>query len=143
MRPRTSGGCSSPKRFPIARLSKAHSRWSCTVTTAQTGGLLANRPTDRILKRHNRRLRGPFRLTADQEAAAPSPKTHVATFSDPEAYAAATVNLATGATPRFIGTVGEAFHAKIARVNLDQLHVGIGRASVPVSFTARIPNSHV
>jgi AraC-like DNA-binding protein len=82
-------------------------------------------------------------LTANQEAAAPPPRTHVATFSDPEAYALATINLATGAAPRFIGTIGEAFHAKIARVSLDQVGVGVGQASVPVSFTTRIPNAHV
>ena len=82
-------------------------------------------------------------LTPSQEAAAASPRTYVATFSDPEAYALATVNLSGAAAPRFVGAVGDAFHAKIARVGLDQIGIGIGQASVPVSITARIPDSHV
>lgn len=73
-----------------------------------------------------------------------APRTHVATFSDPEAYALATLNLANGAiAPRFLGTIGKTFHAKIARLNLDRLGIGIGRASVPVTFSGGIPNSHV
>jgi AraC-like DNA-binding protein len=82
-------------------------------------------------------------LTPDQEAAALPSRTYVANFSDPEAYAQATVNLSGGDAPRFIGTVGDAFHAKIARVNLGQIGIGVGQASVPVSFTAHIPDSHV
>jgi AraC-like DNA-binding protein len=82
-------------------------------------------------------------LTADGEAAAP-PRAHVATFSDPEAYALATVSLAAGAVPaRFVGPVGKAFHAKVARVGLDRLAIGVGQASVPVAFATGVPDSHV
>lgn len=82
-------------------------------------------------------------MMTDEKGAAPPPRTHIATFSDPEAYVLATVDLATGAAPRFVGAIGKAFHAKIARVGFDQLGIGIGQASVPVSFTARIPSAHV
>ncbi len=75
-------------------------------------------------------------MTIDSKAA-------IATFTDPEAYAHATVRLAPGAVSRFVGTVGEPFYAKIARLSLDQLGLGVGRASVPVAFTAGIPNAHV
>ena len=81
-------------------------------------------------------------MTTDQEAAAPSPSAYVATFSSPDAYALA-VNVAGAAASRFIGTIGKTFHAKIARVNLDRLGIGIGQASVPVAFTTGIPNAHV
>lgn len=74
----------------------------------------------------------------------PPPAAQVFTFSDPEAYATATVNLTSGASaPRFIGVIGETFHAKIARASLDRLDVSTGHASVPVTFTAGIPNAHV
>lgn len=80
----------------------------------------------------------------EQEAARPLATTHVVTFSDPEAYAMATVNLTSGASaPRFIGAIGETFHAKIAHASLDRLDVSTGHASVPVTFTAGIPNAHV
>jgi AraC-like DNA-binding protein len=83
-------------------------------------------------------------LTSAQGIAASPPAAQVFTFSDPEAYALATVNLAGGAVaPRFVGAIGGTFHAKIARVGLDRLGLGLGHASVPVSFTAGIPNSHV
>ncbi len=83
-------------------------------------------------------------MTADQKGAATPPRTHVARFTDPEAYAHATVTLATGATAsRFVGTIGKTFHAKIARVSLNRLGIGIGQASVPVAFAGSIPNSHV
>ncbi len=54
------------------------------------------------------------------------------------------MQLATGASaPRFIDAVGDAFHAKIARANLDRLSIGLGHASVPVTFSGGIPNAHV
>jgi AraC-like DNA-binding protein len=80
----------------------------------------------------------------NQQAAAASSRSHVATFTDPEAYALATVSLATGATaPRFVGTIGKTFQAKVARASLDRLGIGVGQAPVPVAFTAGIPNAHV
>jgi len=106
------------------------------------GNLDVSRSDRGILEAAPLRTQGAFPLTIDQEAGAGPPGTHVATFSDPEAYALATA-LTTGATaPRFVGTIGKTFRAKIARVSLDRLGIGIGRASVPVAFSAGIPNSH-
>jgi AraC-like DNA-binding protein len=81
--------------------------------------------------------------TTDGGAAALPARAHVATFSDPEAYAEATVLLSGASAPRFIGTIGETFHAKVARASLDQLDIGTGHASLPVTFAGGIPNAHV
>ena len=79
----------------------------------------------------------------DRGAVVRSTKTHVASFTDPEAYALATV-LATGASaPRFVGAVDDTFRAKISRASLERLDVGTGHASLPVTFSGGIPNAHV
>lgn len=70
-------------------------------------------------------------------------RAHVATFSDPEAYAQAAVLLSGASAPRFIGMVGKTFHAKIVRARLGRLDIGTGNASLPVTFTGGIPNAHV
>jgi hypothetical protein len=107
--------------------------------------LIANRLHHRALATALSRIpNGLLALMTNQQAAAASSRSHVATFTDPEAYALATVSLATGATaPRFVGTIGKTFQAKVARASLDRLGIGVGQASVPVAFTAGIPNAHV
>jgi AraC-like DNA-binding protein len=79
----------------------------------------------------------------DRGTAAPPARAHVATFSDPEAYVQATARAGGASAHRFIGAMGETFRAKIARASLDRLDIGTGHASVPVTFTAGIPNAHV
>lgn len=80
----------------------------------------------------------------DRGAAARPAKAHVATFADPEAYAFAAIKLATGATALgFGGTIGKTFRAKISRVNLDRLSIGVGKASASVTVTSGVPNAHV
>src|SRR5262245_34196307 len=84
----------------------------------------------------SRLQRGATPLTTDQEAAAPPVRAHAATFSDPDAYTLATLNTAGAVASRFVGTSGKTFHAKLARLDLDRLGIGIGKPSVPVAFTA-------
>jgi AraC-like DNA-binding protein len=79
--------------------------------------------------------RGASKLTA---------KAHVATYSDAEAYAYDAIKLATGAAALgFSGTIGKTFHAKISRVSLDRLSIGVGKASASVTVTSGVPNAHV
>jgi AraC-like DNA-binding protein len=85
-------------------------------------------------------------LAADQETAAAPPvaECHVATFSDPEAYALEAIRLATGAAALgYVGAVGKAFQAKITRARLDRLGIGIGKATASVTVTSGVPDAHV
>src|SRR5262245_35978205 len=86
-----------------------------------------------------------LRLTEGQGfAPPPAPLGHVANYSDPEAYAMAAIKLAAGATALgFAGTIGKTFQAKITRATLDQLSIGIGKASASVTVTSGVPNAHV
>lgn len=70
-------------------------------------------------------------------------RAHVATFSDPEAYALETIRVSGASAPRFIGTIGKTFHAKIVRASFDRLGIATGHASLPVTFTGAVPNAHV
>lgn len=83
-------------------------------------------------------------MTRDPDPTSASSRSHVATFSDPEVYALATVSMAAGApTGRFLGSIRGPFQAKTTRLILDQVSVGTGRASVPVTFSTGIPAAHV
>ena len=72
------------------------------------------------------------------------PQAYVTSFTDPDAYALEAIKLAAGANVLgFGGKVGKAFQAKITRVTLDRLSVGVGKASASVSLSSGVPNAHV
>ena len=69
---------------------------------------------------------------------------HVAAFTDPEAYAFEAIKLAAGANVLGFGNaIGKTFHARLTRVSLDRLSVGLGKASASVALSSGVPNAHV
>ena len=83
-------------------------------------------------------------MTHDQPGATVPPKAHVAAFTDPEAYAFEAIKLAAGANVLgFGGTVDKTFAARLTRVSLDRLSIGLGKASASVTLSSGVPNAHV
>jgi AraC-like DNA-binding protein len=73
-----------------------------------------------------------------------SPDAHAGAFTDPEAYAFEAIRLAAGASVLgFGGAVGKAFQARLSRVSLERLSIGLGRASAPVTLSSGVPDAHV
>ncbi|MDH2380773.1 helix-turn-helix domain-containing protein [Bradyrhizobium sp. CER78] len=73
-----------------------------------------------------------------------SPGAHVAAFTDPEAYAFEAIKLAAGANVLGFGSaVGKTFQARLTRVALYRLSIGLGKASASVTLTSGVPNAHV
>ncbi len=69
---------------------------------------------------------------------------HVAAFTDPEAYAFEAIKLAAGANVLGFGNaIGKTFHARLTRVSLDRLSIGLGKASASVALSSGVPNAHV
>jgi len=69
---------------------------------------------------------------------------HVAAFTDPEAYAFEAIKLAAGANVLGFGNaIGKTFHARLTRVSLDRLSLGLGKASASVALSSGVPNAHV
>lgn len=69
---------------------------------------------------------------------------HVAAFTDPEAYAFEAIKLAAGANVLGFGSaIGKGFHARLTRVSLDRLCIGVGKASASITLTSGVPNAHV
>src|SRR4051812_4264511 len=80
----------------------------------------------------------------DRKVDATARKTHVAAFADPEAYALEAIKLAAGANVLGFGTrVDKTFRARLTRVSLDQLYVGLGKASASVTLSSGVPDAHV
>jgi AraC-like DNA-binding protein len=78
-----------------------------------------------------------------QGTAAPG-DAHVAAFTDPEAYAFEAIKLAAGANVLGFGsTIGKTFNARLTRVRLDRLSIGLGKASASVTLSSGVPNAHV
>ena len=79
-----------------------------------------------------------------RQGTAMSGGAHVAAFTDPEAYAFEAIKLAAGANVLGFGNaIGKTFHARLTRVSLDRLSVGLGKASASVALSSGVPNAHV
>ena len=79
-----------------------------------------------------------------RQGTAMSRDAHVAAFTDPEAYAFEAIKLAAGANVLGFGNaIGKTFHARLTRVSLDRLSVGLGKASASVTLSSGVPNAHV
>ena len=79
-----------------------------------------------------------------RQGTATSSDAHVAAFTDPEAYAFEAIKLAAGANVLGFGNaIGKTFHARLTRVSLDRLSVGLGKASASVALSSGVPNAHV
>jgi AraC-like DNA-binding protein len=80
----------------------------------------------------------------DRKGAAVPRNTHVAAFTDPEAYAFDAIKLAAGASVLgFGGPIGKSFQARLTRVSLDRLSIGLGKASASVTLSSGVPDAHV
>lgn len=83
-------------------------------------------------------------MTYAQQGNTVSPDAHVAAFTDPEAYAFDAIKLAAGANVLgFGGPIGKSFQARLARVSLDRLSIGSGKASASINLSSGVPNAHV
>src|SRR3954449_9585834 len=86
---------------------------------------------------------GAARMT-DEKAAAAAHDAHVAAFTDPEAYAFEAIKLAAGANVLgFTGAIDKTFHARLTRVRLDRLNIGLGKASASITLSSGVPDAHV
>jgi AraC-like DNA-binding protein len=80
----------------------------------------------------------------DRQGTTVSGGTHVAAFTDPEAYAFEAIKLAAGANVLGFGSaVGKTFHASLTRVSLDRLSIGLRTASASVTLNSGAPKAHV
>jgi hypothetical protein len=83
-------------------------------------------------------------MTNDQQGTAVSPEVHVAAYTDPEEYAFEAIKLAAGANVLGFGSaIGKSFRARLARVSLDRLSIGLGRSSSSLTLSSGVPNAHV
>jgi AraC-like DNA-binding protein len=79
-----------------------------------------------------------------RQGAATSRDPHIAAFTDPDAYAFEAIKLAAGANVLGFGSaIGKTFHARLTRVSLDRLSIGVGKASASITLTSGVPNAHV
>src|ERR1051326_5771620 len=83
-------------------------------------------------------------MTYDQQGNTVPPNAYVAAFTDPEAYAFDAIKLAAGANVLgFGGRIDRSFQARLTRVSLDRLSIGMGRATGSVTLSSGVPNAHV
>ena len=83
-------------------------------------------------------------MTNDQQGTAVLPEVHVAAYTDPGAYAFEAIKLAAGANVLGFGSaIGKSFRARLARVSLDRLSIGLGRSSSSLTLSSGVPNAHV
>src|SRR5262245_41870728 len=79
-----------------------------------------------------------------QQGTAASGDAHVAAFTDPEAYAFEAIKLAAGANVLGFGSaIDKTFNARLSRMSIDRLSVGLGKASASVTLSSGVPNAHV